>query len=100
MMAINYGKLISILALALNFNVIVVAKVFSKPKLCKFLLKFSLMIFIRIFPFYVFMFLIFTIPNIKKLSTIAKKQNVYLCLIDQVCNTNVEPGMTLAYLST
>jgi len=47
MMAINYGKMISILALALNFNMII-AQAFSKPKLCKFLLNFSLMTFIRI----------------------------------------------------
>ncbi len=98
-MAINYGKMISILALALNFNVIVIAQVFSKPKLCKVLLNFSLMIFIWISNLCVYV-LVFHNSKYQKLSTIANKQNVYLCLIDQVCNTNVEPGMTLAYLST
>jgi hypothetical protein len=63
-MAINYGKMISILALALNFNMIVGHKAFSKPKLCKFLLNFSLMTFIWISILCVYV-LVFTIPNIK-----------------------------------
>ncbi len=78
MMTINYRKMFSILALALNFNVIV-AQAFSKLKLCKFLLNFSLMTFIRISILCVYI-LNFHNSKHQKLWTLTNKQNVYLCL--------------------
>ncbi len=63
MTTINYGIMLSVLPLALNFNAIV-AEASSKPKPYNFLLKSSFMNFYLDFHFMCLCYCSFMIPNV------------------------------------